>query len=110
MKTSPIRSASGRKSAWTRKQQAAPPSNSNFSAPVPQPGGASVDLLDDDLTDGEALTNRKSNDEDATLNLQGCDPSCRLSCVTFVYGDVDVTVRPDREGGFFGSATSGSGW
>ena len=54
MKTSPIRSASGRKSAWTRKQQAAPPSNSNFSAPVPQPGGASVDLLDDDLTDGEA--------------------------------------------------------
>ena len=63
-----------------------------------------------DLTDGEALTNRKSNDEDATLNLQGCDPSCRLSCVTFVYGDVDVTVRPDREGGFFGSASSGSGW
>jgi ferredoxin len=63
-----------------------------------------------DLTDGAQNTNRKSNDEDGTLNLQGCDPSCRLSCVSYVYGDIEVTVRPDREGGFFGSATSGSGW
>lgn len=63
-----------------------------------------------DLTGGAALTNRKSNDEEGTLNLQGCEPSCRLSCVTYVYGDVEVVIRPDREGGFFGSATSGSGW
>ena len=34
----------------------------------------------------------------------------RLSYVTFVYGDVEVRVRPDRDGGFFGSATSGSAW
>ena len=59
---------------------------------------------------GAAATNRKSNDEEGTLNLQGCEPSCRLSCVTFVYGDVEVRVRPDRDGGFFGSATSGSAW
>lgn len=63
-----------------------------------------------DVVVGADVTNRKSNDEDGTLNLQGCDPSCRLSCVTHVYGDIEVTVRPDREGGFFGSATSGSGW
>ena len=63
-----------------------------------------------DLTGGAALTNRKSNDEEGTLNLQGCEPSCRLSCVTYVYGDVEVVIRPDSEGGFFGSATSGSGW
>ena len=68
----------------------------NFSSP-PLPAGA-------------AATNRKSNDEEGTLNLQGCEPSCRLSCVTFVYGDVEVRVRPDRDGGFFGSATSGSAW
>ena len=61
-----------------------------------------------DVVGGAAATNRKSNDEEGTLNLQGCEPS-RLSCVTFVYGDVEVRVRPDRDGGFFGSATSGSG-
>ena len=63
-----------------------------------------------DVVGGAAATNRKSNDEEGTLNLQGCEPSCRLSCVTFVYGDVEVRVRPDRDGGFFGSATSGSAW
>ena len=63
-----------------------------------------------DVFEGAAATNRKSNDEDGTLNLQGCEASYRLSCVTYVYGDIEVRVRPDREGGFFGSATSGSGW
>ena len=63
-----------------------------------------------DVVGGAAATNRKSNDEEGTLKPQGCEPSCRLSCVTFVYGDVEVRVRPDRDGGFFGSATSGSAW
>lgn len=63
-----------------------------------------------DVTRGGEGTNYKSNDEGGTLDIQGCAPSCRLACVTHVYGDIDVKLRPDREGGFFGSATSGSGW
>jgi len=62
-----------------------------------------------DVRDGADQTNRKSNDEFATLNLQNTQPSCRLSCVTFVYGDVQVSLQPDRSG-YFGSATSGSAW
>ena len=30
-----------------------------------------------DVVGGAAATNRKSNDEEGTLNLQGCEPSCR---------------------------------
>jgi len=63
-----------------------------------------------DVQGGGEFTNRKSNDEDSTLNLQKSPPSTRLSCVTFVYGDVTVALQPDRGGGYFGSATSGSGW
>ncbi|KAJ8598441.1 hypothetical protein CTAYLR_006860 [Chrysophaeum taylorii] len=62
-----------------------------------------------DFEKGAEVTNRKSNDEDGTLNLQKCAPSTRLSCVTFAYGDVTVSLQPERSG-FFGSATSGSAW
>lgn len=62
-----------------------------------------------DVTRGANNTNFRSNDEAATLRLQNCAPSTRLSCVTFVYGDLTVGLQPDRSG-FFGSATSGSGW
>mmetsp|Transcript_35569 Transcript_35569/g.113718 ORF Transcript_35569/g.113718 Transcript_35569/m.113718 type:complete len:283 (-) Transcript_35569:1092-1940(-) len=62
-----------------------------------------------DVVDGGPKTNFKSNDELATLTLQNTRPTCRLSCVTFLYGDVSVRLQPERSG-FFGAATSGSGW
>ncbi|KAJ1458691.1 hypothetical protein M885DRAFT_512454 [Pelagophyceae sp. CCMP2097] len=63
-----------------------------------------------DVKKGAAGTNRRSNDEQSTLVLQKTPDSCRLACVTYVYDDVDVHVRPERGGGFFGSANSGSAW
>lgn len=63
-----------------------------------------------DVEKGAKETNRKSNDEASTLNLQQCSAGSRLSCVTYIYGDVTVSLQPDRKGGFFGSATSGSAW
>mmetsp|Transcript_19194 Transcript_19194/g.24907 ORF Transcript_19194/g.24907 Transcript_19194/m.24907 type:complete len:290 (+) Transcript_19194:19-888(+) len=62
-----------------------------------------------DVQQGANYTNRKSNDEFSTLNLQNTAPSCRLSCVTFLYGDITVSLRPERSG-FIGAATSGSAW
>ena len=62
------------------------------------------------IDEGSQLTNRKSLDEAATLNLQKCPSNYRLACVTSVYGNVTVATLPPRDGGFFGSATSGSGW
>lgn len=62
------------------------------------------------IEEGGQFTNRKSNDEDSTLGLQEYPAAARLSCVTFVYGDVTVALQPDRGSFFFGSATSGSAW
>jgi ferredoxin len=45
-----------------------------------------------DVTSNSLNCNRKSLDEAAALR-ENAD-SYRLSCVTFVYGDVDVEVRP----------------
>ena len=44
------------------------------------------------VTEGAQNCNRKSLDEASTLREN--DEGYRLSCVTFVYGDVDVKVRP----------------
>lgn len=63
-----------------------------------------------DVEQGGQFTNRKSNDEDGTLSIQQCPRSARLSCVTFVYGDVTIALQPVIGGGFFGAATSGSAW
>ena len=62
-----------------------------------------------DVKKGAAMTNKKSNDEFGTLNLQNTEESCRLSCVTFVYGDLTVSLQPQRSG-FVGAATGGSAW
>ena len=45
-----------------------------------------------DVKGGFDKCNRKSLDESSALREN--QESYRLSCVTFIYGDVDVTVRP----------------
>ena len=63
-----------------------------------------------EVKDGMKYTNRKTVDEDGTLTLQKCPKNYRLACVTYVYGNVTVATIPPREGGYFGSSSSGSAW